>query len=78
MASRAVRSGRRAGKGMAWGRSEKNQIRGLAMTLLGNGLYATNHHEESLSVQRPSCLWSSAVAASKRYSKCRIVFSRRV
>ena len=32
------------------------------MKQLGNGLSAAEHGEDALSVERPSCLWSGALA----------------
>ena len=63
MASCAVRSGGRAGRHM--GRPETDQTRRPAMRLLGNGLYATNHHEEALSVQEAELSMERRRGASK-------------
>ncbi len=47
------------------GRSETDQVRGMAMTLLGNGLFCGNHHEDALSVREAELSMERRLGASK-------------
>ena len=38
------------------GRPETDELRALAMNVLGNGLYETGNYEDALAVKRPICL----------------------
>ena len=46
------------------GRSETDQVRGMAMTLLGNGLFCANHYEDALSVREAELSMERRLGAS--------------
>ena len=46
------------------GRSETDQVRGMAMTLLGNGLFSANHYEDALSVREAELSMERRLGAS--------------
>ena len=47
------------------GRPETNQIRGVAMNVLGNGLFAADHHDEGLSVREAELSTKLRLGASE-------------
>ena len=51
------------------GRPETDQARMQAMTQLGAGLHDAEHHEDALSVRRPSCLCCGALAHQHEHSR---------
>ena len=51
------------------GRPETDELRCLAMNVLGNGLDDADHYEDALSVKRPICLCCGALVHQKQHAR---------